>query len=192
MLHESARTYDAGVRFGPVQMALPTHCPADWLGEQIEQALQLAHMMELTDRPLHISAPCTALTHPETLQRALRAVHARQACPQEICLEFDNASLSADLASALAGVRTLRSKGFRIGLNALRSSCALANPALLLLIDVAHVDAGELGYDLRLARRVKTAHEEGVQIIAHGAAWRDGDQLLLAGVDQVVGARADA
>ncbi|MCI4644736.1 MAG: EAL domain-containing protein [Hyphomonadaceae bacterium] len=191
-LYENARAYDDAVRFGPARMGSPSPCPADWLASQIDFALAYAHASQTGDRPIHISAPASALTHRDTAETCLRAVASQHGCPQEICLEFENASFSADPISALAGARTLRRAGFRIGVDARRSSCALSNPALHLLIDVAHIDAGELGFDLRLARRVETAREEGVAMIAHGAAWKDQDLLVAAGVDQVVNASADA
>ena len=192
MLYENSRSFDGGLRFGPAQMTLNAQNPADWLARQIEHALSHVHTQEITDRPVHVDAPCGALCHPDAPTACLQAVASARACPQEVCLEFENASFSAYLTAALAGARALRRVGFRLGLDARQSSCALANPALRLLIDVVHVDAAELGFDLRLARRVTAAHEDGIQIVAHGAAWRDHETLLKAGVDQIVSARADA
>ena len=192
MLYENSRSFDGGLRFGPAQVSLDARSPADWLARQVEHALHHVHVEEITDRPVHVDAPCGALCHPETPTACLQAVANAKSCPQEVCLEFENATFSADLTAALAGARALRRVGFRLGLDARQSSCALANPALRLLIDLVHVDAAELGFDLRLARRVNAAHEDGIQIVAHGAAWRDQDTLLKAGVDQVVSARSDA
>ena len=192
LLYENSRSFDAGLRFGPAQMSMTATSPSDWLARQIEHALHYSHMSEVTDRPVHVDAPCGALTHPDTPAAALQAVATHKSCPQEVCIEFENATFSSDITAALAGARALRRAGFRLGLDARQSSCALANPALRLLIDVVHVDASEMAYDMRLTRRIKIAHEDGIQVIAHGAAWRDRHDLLGTGVDLIVNARTDA
>lgn len=192
LVHQSDATFDAPVAFGPVTGVQPMACPADWLAGQIEKAMNGTQQANRTAGPVHISAPCTALGHPDTPRACEAAVRRARACAQEVCLDFEDSAFFDTPKDAVEHVGALRSRGFRVGIDARKSWQAGTTPPLRMLIDSVHIRADDLYVESQLAGRVKEVAEEGVAIIAERGRWRDADLLQALGVKYAVAPSADA
>lgn len=192
LAHETDTAFDAPVAFGPVTGSAVSACPAEWLADVIETALGGANSLRRTVGPIHISAPSPALSHSDTPRLCEAAVRRARACPQEICLEFEDAAFFDCADEALERVSALRSHGFRVGIDARWSWQAVTTPPLRMLIDSVRVDAHQLDLEADLADRVESVAAEGISVIAEHARWRDAEPLKRAGVCLAVAPRADA
>ncbi|MEM6666199.1 MAG: hypothetical protein AAF638_07325 [Pseudomonadota bacterium] len=192
MVHETSLAFDAPLSFGPVTGAQSAICPAEWLGERIEDALSVANALGNYSSPIHVSAPMPALGHADTPSACEAAVRRARACPQEICLEFEDAAYCANQGDALRHVSTLRGRGFRIGIDARKSWQATTTPPLRMLIDSIRIKADDLDIEADLASRVADVAAEGVCVITDGARWRDRDALTALGVSLAISPKADA
>ena len=192
LVHQSQATFDSPVAFGPITGSQPRACPAEWLGDQIETALGAADSTNRSAGPIHVSAPSTALGHPDTPRICETAVHRVRACAQEVCLDFEDSAFFDTPKDAVENVGALRSRGFRVGIDARKSWQAGTTPPLRMLIDSVRVQADHLDTEPDLASRVKDVAAEGVSIVAERARWRDAELLQALGVGYVVAPSADA
>ncbi|MEO0466363.1 MAG: EAL domain-containing protein [Pseudomonadota bacterium] len=191
-VYENDQPFDASVSFGPVTSAFNSPCPAEWLGLHVEDALVLASGSGRKDGPIHIAAPVPALSHPDSADACEAAVRRARACPQEICLDFDDTAFVDSGADATTHVSALRRRGFRVGIDARRSWQSATTPTLRMLIDTVRITARQLDTEQDLVERVLSVAEEGVAIMADGARWRDSHDLCELGVSFATAPRADA
>ena len=192
VIHETQEVYDARLRFGPVQQTVADTCPADWLAARIKAAAQVAEADAIGARPIHVSAPTTALTHRNTADVCKIALNGMKACSQEICLVFEDAALSSTPAEALRAVREFRRAGYRVGINALRSWQSLRVPALMLMVDCVWINTVHLSIEADLADSVTEFGVAGVQSIGFGGKWSAYGEYEDAGLTHLFKARTDS
>ena len=94
---------------------------AAWLGDLIERAGRLAKETGVEQRPLSIPAPMAALSDPDAPMAAEAGAIRAGLLPQEIRIDFCDASVSALEDLALDRVDAFRRRGFRVGLDARKS-----------------------------------------------------------------------
>ncbi len=119
------------------------------------------------------------------------AIARTKLCPQEICLEIEDAALALPSKTSQGGIEALRTKGFRVSLNATRSWQAALSTPLRLLLDNIRIDARNLEFEAELQDRVEAAVCCGMSVIAQHANWRDGDYLSNMGIEYALRPRAD-
>ena len=192
LAHSGGRVFEEQVRFGPMTMSEQAPCPAEALAERIEAALVASSAMSEHVRPLHVSAPLAALAHPDTAAACDAAIRRARACPQEICLEFEDCAFAQHPSDAISRVRTLRRHGLRVGVDARRAWTATTNLQLRMLLDSVRIDVRMLAYEPDLVERLEAARFAGMAVIGDYARWRDADELLEAGVTLATRPRADA
>ena len=165
--------------------------PAIWLANTIQNVAEQAHN-RTTERPVIVSAPIAALSHPDVAPACEAAIGQTRLCPQEICIEVFDAELSLPGHAARSGIEALRHVGFRVSLNATRSCEAPLSSALRLLLDNIRIDARHLAYEPKLESRIEAAHASGMSVIAENASWRDGDYLASLGIEYALRPKTDA
>lgn len=157
--------------------------PAQWIAEHVESVAHDAHY-RTTERPVIIPIPLAALIHPDTAVACDAAISRTHLCPQEICLEVEDAALALPAAqNAQDGIEALRRCGFRVSLNATRSWQAPLGASLRILLDSVRVDARKLDESEDLLDRIDAAACSGMLVIAENAYWRDTDYLNQIGVE---------
>ncbi len=166
--------------------------PAEWMADHIEAVAHDAHN-RTTERPVIVELPLVALIHPDTATACDAAIARTRLCPQEICLEVQDAALALPAArNAQDHIEALRRCGFRVSLNATRSwQCPLSH-SMRMLLDSLHVDARKIESEPELQDRIETAASAGMLVIAENANWRDSYFLSELGVEYGFRMRADA
>lgn len=193
LVHSSDRAFEDRVRFGPAgMMQSGGESAAKFLAREVETALVTARLSPWCVRPVHVTAPQSALFDAETAERCERAVASAGACPQEVCLDFEDCAFAARASESYEAVRALRRRGFRVGVDARRAWASQTSTSLLMLLDLAHVRADDLLADEDLAERVRRAADAGVSICVHRALWRDGDALASLGARYLFQPSCDA
>ena len=192
LAHTGGRVFEEQARFGPANLADTVACPAEALATRVEAALLASIARDQVSRPLHITAPLAALAHPDAAAACDAAVRRARACPQEICLEFEDCAFAQNPADAIRNVRAFRRFGLRVGVDARRAWNATTNLQLRMLLDSVRVDVRVLGYEADLVERLEAARFAGMAVIGDYARWRDVDELLEAGVTLATCPAADA
>lgn len=166
--------------------------PAQWMAGHIEAVAHDAHS-RTTERPVIVELPLVALIDPDTAVACDAAIARTHLCPQEICLEIQDAALALPAArNAQERIEALRKCGFRVSLNATRSwQCPLSH-SMRILLDSLRVDARKIEADEDLQDRIEAAASSGMLVIAEHANWRDSYYLGGLGVEYGFRMRADA
>lgn len=166
--------------------------PSQWMAGHVEAIAHDAHN-RTTERPVIVELPLVALIDPDTAMACDAAIARTRLCPQEICLEIQDAALALPAArNAQHGIEALRKCGFRVSLNATRSwQCSLSH-SMRLLLDSLRVDARKIEGDEDLQDRIEAAASAGMLVIAEHANWRDSYYLGELGVEYGFRMRADA
>ena len=191
---ESEKRFEERAVFG--RAALAAECsevasPAQWMAEKVEEVANDAHY-RTTERPVIVPIPMVALIHPDTAMACDAAVARTKLCPQEVCLEVEDAALALPSAqNAQDGIEALRRCGFRVSLNSTRSWQAPLSYSLRVLLDSMRVDARKIETDPELEDRIDAAACAGMLVIAENAYWRDSDYLNSLGIEYGVRMRAD-
>lgn len=192
---EAEKRFEERAVFGRVALAAERSeatSPAQWIAEQVEEVAHDAHY-RTTERPVILPIPMAALIHPDTAVACDAAVSRTRLCPQEICLEVDDASLATPSnQNAMEGIEALRRCGFRVSLNASRSWQAPLCYSLRILLDSMRVDARKIESDEDLLDRIDAAACSGMLVIAENAYWRDTDFLNEVGVEYGFRMKTDA
>ncbi len=192
---EAEKRFEERAVFGRVALAAERSeaaSPAQWMAEQVEDVAHDAHY-RTTERPVILPIPMAALIHPDTAVACDAAVSRTHLCPQEICLEVDDAALATPSSqNAMDGIEALRRCGFRVSLNASRSWQAPLCYALRVLLDSMRVDARKLEDDEELLDRIDAAACSGMLVIAENAYWRDADFLNQVGIEYGFRMKTDA
>lgn len=192
---DAEKRFEERAAFGRVALAAERSdaaSPAEWMAERVEEVANDAHY-RTTERPVIIPIPLPALIHADTAVACDAAIARTRLCPQEICLEVDNAALALPSAKeARDGIEHLRSCGFRVSLNATRSWDAPLDHSLRLLLDSLRVDARKIEAEETLQDRIETAVASGMFVVAENAYWRDTYFLTELGVDYGFRMKSDA
>ena len=193
---ETEKRFEERAVFGPTALAAESSeavSPAQWMADHIEAVAHDAHN-RTTERPVIVELPLVALIHPDTAMACDAAIARTRLCPQEICLEIQDAALSLPAAtrSAQTHIESLRKCGFRVSLNATRSWQCPLDHQLRLLLDSIRVDARKIEEHQDLQDRIETAAYAGMLVIAENANWRDTYFLNELGVEYGFRMKADA
>lgn len=166
--------------------------PAQWMAGHIEAVAHDAHS-RTTERPVIVELPLVALIDPDTAVACDAAIARTRLCPQEVCLEIQDAALALPAArNAQERIEALRKCGFRVSLNATRSWQCPLNQSMRILLDSLRVDARKIEGDEDLQDRIEAAANSGMLVIAEHANWRDSYYLGELGVEYGFRMRADA
>lgn len=192
---EAEKRFEERAVFGRAALAAEcseTASPAQWMAERVEDVAHDAHN-RTTERPVIVALPMAALIHPDTAAACDAAIARTRLCPQEICLEVDDASLALPSSdAAIKGIERLRRCGFRVSLNATRSWQAPLSHSLRILLDSMRIDARKIDGEPELQDRIEAAAYSGMLVIAENAHWRDTDYLNEVGVEYGFRMKADA
>ena len=193
LVAETQFAFDDRVSFGAGGQLVSRISPALWLAHQVEAVARLAYDQPCsTARPIIIEAPIVALMHPDTPIACEAAAARSRICPQEICIEVDDASLAQSKADVLKSIESLRRRGFRVGVNATRSWCTPLDTRLRLLLDSVRVDARKVWVEADLLNRIEAASACGMAVIAEHARYRDGEKLAGVGIELGRAPKVDA
>ncbi|MGB3626208.1 MAG: EAL domain-containing protein [Henriciella sp.] len=192
LIAETPKRYEERVSFGMSGLIAERISPALWLAHEVELAAQAAYRDEATARPILIQAPIAAMMHPDTPMACDAAAARSKICPQEICIEVEDAALAQSRDDIVKSIEALRRRGFRVGINATRSWCTPLDTGLRLMLDCVRVDARQICNHEDLMGRVEAAVACGMAVIAENANYRDGEELAELGIELGVRPRADA
>lgn len=192
LICEHIVAFEERVSFGPARSNSEAPDPAEWIAVQIEKTATHVSQHDVTERPIIIAAPQTALAHPNTAIAANIAVRSSHLCHQEICLEFCDTAFAGDPTDVIQKVAKLKRCGFRVGVDMRKSWSSALSQGLALLLDTIRVDALEVFRNPDLQDMVLAAKHAGVFVIAENAKWRDGDYLESLGVLGAVRPIADS
>ena len=192
---ETEKRFEERAVFGPAAHAAEgsgVASPAQWMAEQVEAVANDAHNRTI-ERPVIVELPLVALIHPDTAVACDAAIARTKLCPQEICLEVQDAALAMPAArSAQTGIEALRKCGFRVSLNSTRSWQCPLDHNMRILLDSLRVDARKIEDDEALQDRIDAAACAGMLVIAENANWRDTYFLNELGVEYGFRMRTDA
>jgi EAL domain-containing protein (putative c-di-GMP-specific phosphodiesterase class I) len=184
LVAQTARTFEESPSFGASALFINRISPALWLAHQVEMAAALAaNYRHVHARPVIIEAPITAMMHPDTPMACEAAAARSRICPQEICIEVEDATLSQSKADVLRSIEALRKRGFRVGVNSTRSWCTPLDTHLRLLLDSVRVDTAKLWSEPDLLNRIEAARACGMAVIGENARYRDGEKLAAVGIE---------
>jgi hypothetical protein len=150
---------------------------AAWLGETIERIARLAERMGQQDRPISLTAPLAALADPDTPMAAEAGARRSRLLPQEIRIDFADASVCALEDQGLERLEAVHARGFRIGLDARRGWRTPMGVRARTIIEAVRLDPAlyrDLGTPVS---RLEAASAEGVALIAENVHWRDAAEL---------------
>jgi hypothetical protein len=188
---ETDHEFEDGARFG-VQPASGATSAAVFLSAVVERAGGLASARSGDVRPISVRAPLAALVDPD-MPMALEAAARRSGLlPQEVRIDFPDATVSSLEDQAFFLLERLARRGFRTGLDARTSwrtpMCARARACfetVRLRMDPHDVNPFP-------ASRIEAARADGMEFVIEGAAWRDADRLSAIGVRHAIAPKADA
>lgn len=193
LVAETCRSFEDRASFGGNGLFINRISPALWMAHQIEAVAELVNEPRFANaRPIIIEAPITALMHPDTPMACEAAAARSRLCPQEICVEVEDATLSQSKSDIVRSIEALRRRGFRVGVNATRSWCTPLDTRLRLLLDCVRVDAAKLWTEADLLNRVEAARACGMAVIAENARYRDGEKLADVGIELARAPKVDA
>lgn len=165
---------------------------AAWLGDLIERAGRLAKETGADNRPLSIPAPMAALSDPDAPMAAEAGAIRAGLLPQEIRIDFCDASVSALEDLALDRVDAFRRKGFRVGLDARKSWRTPMGARARMTFEAVRIDPSRCEVLEIPMTRLEVASADGVALIAENVRWRDAERLSDLGVSFALAPRADS
>lgn len=164
----------------------------EWLGNLIERTARLAKDTGNHSRPISISAPLAALTDRDAPMAAEAGAHRGGLLPQEIRIDFVDASLASLEDFAMDRVEAFRARGFRVGLDARKTWHTPMSARARMTFEAILIDPRVLQHMEIPVSRVEIAAAEGVALIAENVHWRDADELAAVGIHFAVAPRTDA
>ena len=178
--------------FHPRHLAgAPLPTAAGWLGDLIERTARLAHDTG-TIRPVSITAPMAALSDRDAPMAAEAGVKRSRLLPQEVRIDFCDASVIALEDMALDRIDAFRKRGFRIGLDARKTWRMPMNQRARMTFEAVRLDPSRCeAMDIPMSR-LEVAAADGVALIAENARWRDADKLAELGIHFAMAPRADS
>jgi hypothetical protein len=169
----------------------PLPSAAAWLGDLIERAGRLAQETNQTLRPLSILAPMAALADQDAPMAAEAGIARAGLLPQEVRLDFCDASVCALEDLALDRVDAFRRRGFRVGLDARKSWSTPMGARARMTFEAVRIEPSRCEALEIPMTRLEVAAAEGVALIAENVRWRDAEQLAELGICFAVAPRAD-
>ena len=164
---------------------------AGWLGELIERAGRLAQTTSVAARPISINAPLSALSDRDAPMAAEAGACRAGLLPQEVRIDFVDATVSALEDLSFERIDAFRTRGFRVGLDARRSWKTPMNARARMTFEAVRVDPGcSAALEIPLSR-MEVAAAEGVALIAENVYWREWDRLSQIGVAFAIAPRTD-
>ena len=163
-----------------------------WLGDLIERASRLAHDAGARERPLSISAPMACLSDPDSPMAAEAGVKRANLLPQEIRIDFCDASVIALEDLALDKVDAFRKRGFRVGLDARKSWRTPMGARARMTFEAVRLDPTRMESMEIPMTRLEVASAEGIALIAENVRWRDAERLAQAGIHFAMSPKADS
>ena len=112
--------------------------------------------------------------------------------PQEIRIDFVDASLATLEDLAMDRIEAFRARGFRIGLDARKTWHTPMSARARMTLEAILVDPRTIKSQDIPVSRLEIAAAEGVALIAQNVKWRDGEELAAIGVNFAVAPGADA
>ena len=164
---------------------------AGWLGDLIERAARLARETGADPRPLSVSAPMATLADKDAPMAAEAGAARAGVLPQEIRIDFCDASVSALEDLALDRVDAFRRRGFRVGLDARKSWTTPMGARARMTFEAVRLDPSRCQAMEIPMTRLEVASADGIALIAENARWRDADKLAELGVHFATAPRTD-
>ncbi|WP_084419238.1 EAL domain-containing protein [Henriciella litoralis] len=192
LVAETPRAFDDRVSFGGNNQFISRISPAIWLAHHVETSAMMAVDSQTSARPIIISAPISAMMHPDTPMACEAAAARSKLCPQEICIEVEDATLYQSKAEVMRSIQALRQRGFRVSVNATRSWCTPMDTDMRLLLDCVRIDANKIWVESDLLNRIEAASACGMGVIAENARYRDGEKLSAVGIELARAPKVDA
>ena len=179
--------------FRPSHLSDAAHpSAAGWLGDLIERAGRLAQEAGANHRPLSISAPMAALADRDAPMAAEAGAARAGILPQEVRIDFCDASMSALDDLALDRVDAFRRRGFRVGLDARKSWRTPMGARARMTFEAVRLDPSRCeALDIPMSRLEVTA-ADGIALIAESVRWCDTEKLAGLGVRFALAPRADS
>ena len=171
-------------------LALPS--AAGWLGDLIERTARLAHDTDTRLRPVSVTAPLAALSDQDSPMAAEAGVKRSNLLPQEIRIDFADASIVALEDLALDRLEAFRRRGFRVGLDARKTWRTPMGARARVTFEAVRLDPACMEMlDIPMTR-LEVASADGVALIAENVRWRDAEKLAEAGIHFAMAPRADS
>lgn len=164
---------------------------AAWLGDLIERACRLARDTGADLRPLSISAPMAALADKDGPMAAEAGAARAGILPQEIRIDFCDASVSALEDLALDRVDAFRRRGFRVGLDARKSWRTPMGARARMTFEAVRLDPSRCEALEVPMTRLEVASADGIALIAENVRWRDAEKLAELGVHFAMSPKTD-
>lgn len=165
---------------------------AGWLGALIDRACRAADESAGSRRPISVSAPMAALADRDTAMAAEAGARRAGLLPQEVRIDFLDASVCSLDDVALDRLESVMRRGFRIGLDARRSWRTPMGARARMVFEAIRIDPARLEALDVPPSRLEVCSGEGVAIIADNVRWRDAPLLEAIGVSYAVAPRADS
>ncbi|MAK60838.1 MAG: hypothetical protein CMK09_07660 [Ponticaulis sp.] len=166
--------------------------PGHWLADCIARLGQAARQFDVGVRPLHVPMPLAILQSADTPDQCLNAVKSQDCCPQEFILEFQDSTLAQTEDGVLDRMEAFRRKGFRIGLDARRSSESPFGARLRSAVERMRVTEFDLMNDDNVQMRAEIVSGLGGDVILDRASWKNVDLLKSFGATHAQKLIADA
>ncbi len=164
---------------------------ASWLGDLIERAGRLAKETGMDHRPLSVQAPMAALSDKDAPMAAEAGAIRAGLLPQEVRIDFCDASVSSLEDLALDRVDAFRRKGFRVGLDARQSWRTPMGARARMTFEAVRLDPSRCEVMEIPMSRLEVASADGVALIAENVRWRDTDRLADLGISFAMSPRTD-
>jgi hypothetical protein len=164
---------------------------AAWLGELIERSARLAHDTG-TLRPVSVTAPMAALSDQDAPMAAEAGVRRSNLLPQEVRIDFSDASVVALEDLALDRLDAFRRRGFRIGLDARKTWRTPMGARARMTFEAIRLDPSRCEILEIPMTRLEVASADGVALIAENVRWRDAEKLAEAGIHFAMAPKADS
>lgn len=166
--------------------------PDLWLVDCLKRLCLAARQFDVGTRPLHVPMPLAILRSNDAPEMCLNAVKSEDCCPQEFILEFQDSTLAQTEEGVLDGMEAFRRKGFRIGLDARRSSVAPFGARLRSAVERMRVTEFDLMNDDEVQMRAEIVSGMGGDVILDRASWKNVDLLRDFGATHAQKLLADA
>lgn len=165
---------------------------AAWLGDLVERAARLATDTGNTLRPIAVTAPLAALASRDAPMAAEAGAARANVLPQEIRIDFLDASVVTMEDLALDRLDAFRRRGFRVGLDARKSWSTPMGARARMTFEAVRLDPKLFeAMDVPMSR-LEVSSADGIALIAENVRWRDAEALADLGVHFALAPRADS
>ena len=166
--------------------------PTAWLVTSLRKLAHAARQYDVMVRPIHVPAPLSILSHEDAPRHCKVAAEAEGWCPQEFVIELQDACLASSDDLVLDRMEGFRRQGFRIALDARRSSAAPFGARLRTAVERMRVEQDDLLTDETLQQRVDIVSSLGGDVIVERAHWKHAELLISYGATHAMRLITDA